>query len=88
MVCWMGHAPLRTGARLHLKHTSRWTRAIVRHVRHGLDVNSLGRVRDVAGLDLNDIGRGDLRVGAPLFFDEYRRNRATGASSSSTSRRA
>jgi bifunctional enzyme CysN/CysC len=42
-------------------------------------VNSLGRVRGVAGLDLNDIDLVDLRVAAPLVFDDYRRNRATGS---------
>lgn len=42
-------------------------------------MNTLGRIGDVAGLELNDIGRVDLRLGAPLFFDDYRRNRATGS---------
>ncbi len=79
MVCWMDESPLRAGARLHLKHTSRWTRAIVDRVEYRLDVNTLGRIGDVAGLELNDIGRVDLRLGAPLFFDDYRRNRATGS---------
>ena len=79
MVCWMDRSPLRAGTRLHVKHTSRWTRGIVDRIEYRLDVNSLGRVPGVAGLDLNDIGRVDLRVAAPLFFDEYRRNRATGS---------
>ena len=79
MVCWMDQAPLRTGARLHLKHTSRWTRALVQGVRYRLDVNTLEREGSVTALDLNDIGRVDLRVGAPLFFDAYRENRATGS---------
>jgi sulfate adenylyltransferase subunit 1 (EFTu-like GTPase family) len=79
VVCWMDESPLRAGARLHLKHTSRWTRAIVDRVEYRLDVNLLGRIGDVAGLNLNDIGRVDLRLGAPLFFGDYRRNRATGS---------
>jgi bifunctional enzyme CysN/CysC len=79
MVCWMDESPLRAGARLHLKHTSRWTRAIVDRVEYLLDVNTLGRIGGVTGLELNDIGRVDLRLGAPLFFDDYRRNRATGS---------
>ena len=77
MVCWMDESPLRAGARLHLKHTSRWTcesspgRVPARreHAR---------RIGDVAGLELNDIGRVDLRLGVPLFFDDYRRNGANG----------
>jgi bifunctional enzyme CysN/CysC len=30
-------------------------------------------------LGLNEIGRVILRTTAPLFYDEYRRNRATGS---------
>ena len=33
----------------------------------------------VPQLKLNDIGRVSLRVSAPLAYDEYRRNRATGS---------
>ncbi len=79
MVCWMAEAPLRSGARLALKHTSRWTRVVVRGLEYRLDVNSLHRDRVTGELSLNDIGRVDLRAQVPLFFDEYRVNRATGS---------
>ncbi len=79
MVCWMAETPLRPGARLALKHTSRWTRVVVRALEYRLDVNSLHRDRVTGELSLNDIGRVDLRAQVPLFFDEYRVNRATGS---------
>jgi len=45
----------------------------------GLDVNTLHRDEDADSLSLNEIGRVTLRTTAPLFFDDYRRNRATGS---------
>ncbi len=79
MVCWMAEQPLRQGAKLALKHTTRWARALVRDVQYRLDVNTLHRQRDVDELGLNDIGRLDLRTTVPLFYDDYRRNRSTGS---------
>jgi bifunctional enzyme CysN/CysC len=78
MVCWMSERPLRTGQKLAIKHTTRSARALVKQVRYALDVNTLHRREGVPGLELNEIGRLVLRTTAPLFADEYRRNRATG----------
>ena len=78
-ICWMAENPVRPGMRLELKHTTRWTKAIVDEIRYRIDVNSLQRVRGAEELALNDLGRVDLRLSAPLFFDDYRQNRATGS---------
>jgi bifunctional enzyme CysN/CysC len=78
MVCWMVDKPLRAGAKLALKHTTRSARAVVRELRYRLDVNTLHRDEDAGELGLNDIGRVRLRTTQPLFADEYRRNRTTG----------
>jgi bifunctional enzyme CysN/CysC len=79
MVCWMSEAPLRTGAKLWLKHTTRWARVLVKDLQYRLDVNTLHRDQEATELTLNEIGRIDLRTTVPLFFDEYRLNRATGS---------
>jgi sulfate adenylyltransferase large subunit len=78
MVCWMGQAPLRPGARLVVKHTTRVTRARVEALEHGVDVNTLEH-RSADSLALNEIGRVRLRVGSPLIVDPYARNRTTGS---------
>jgi bifunctional enzyme CysN/CysC len=78
MVCWMAHAPLRPGAKLAIKHTTRSARALVKHLRYRLDVNTLHRDGVTGQLGLNDIGRVRLRTTQPLFVDDYRRNRITG----------
>jgi bifunctional enzyme CysN/CysC len=79
MVCWMSERPLSPSARYRIKHTSRTALAKVDEVRYRIDVNSLHRDKEAAGLELNEIGRLRLRLSTPLFVDEYRRNRATGA---------
>ena len=78
MVCWMTDKPLRSGAKLAIKHTTRSARAVVRELRYRLDVNTLHRDEDATELALNDIGRIKMRTTQPLFADEYRRNRTTG----------
>jgi bifunctional enzyme CysN/CysC len=78
-VCWMSDQPLRAGARYVVKHTTRTTPATVADLRYRIDVNTLHREPDAAELGLNDIGRVTLRLNAPLAFDNYNRNRATGA---------
>ncbi len=80
MVCWMtADSDLRAGAKLAIKHTTRWGRTLVKDLQYRLDVNTLHRDERAHGLALNEIGRVRLRTTVPLFFDEYRRNRATGS---------
>ena len=80
MVCWLTPASeLRSGTKLAIKHTTRWGRALVKDLQYRLDVNTLHRDESSQALSLNEIGRVRLRTTVPLFFDEYRRNRATGS---------
>ncbi len=78
MVCWMTDQPLRAGAKLAIKHTTRTARAVVRDLHYKLDINTLHRETDAESLGLNDIGRIRMRTTAPLFCDDYHRNRTTG----------
>ena len=41
--------------------------AIVSNIRYKVDVNSLRKLEDVEGFDMNDIGRVSLRVSQPIF---------------------
>ncbi len=79
MICWMAERPLREGSTFAIKHTTRWARARVRSLQYRLDVNALHHDSRAGELELNDIGRVHLRTTAPLFYDEYRDNRATGS---------
>ena len=80
MICWMGESSqLASRAKYTLKHTTRTARAMVNDLHYRLDVNTLHRDHDASSLELNEIGRVSLRTTAPIFFDDYRRNRDTGS---------
>jgi bifunctional enzyme CysN/CysC len=80
MVCWLDEeTALTPGAKLGIKQTTRSARALVKDLRYRLDINTLHRDEAAPSLTLNEIGRVTLRTTVPLFFDEYRRNRATGS---------
>ena len=79
MICWMTDQPLSVRGRYALKHTTRNVRAVVTGIQYRLDVNSGHREQGIEALKLNDIGRVTLRTTSPIFYDEYRRNRATGS---------
>jgi bifunctional enzyme CysN/CysC len=78
MVCWMGQTPLRPGARLVIKHTTRTTRARIEELDYRVEVNTLTH-EPADELALNEIGRVRLRSGSPLMADPYSRNRNTGS---------
>ncbi len=80
MVCWMSETgSLQPRQKLAIKHTTRWARTMVTDFQYRLDVNTLHRDEAATSLALNEIGRVSLRTTAPLFYDEYRRNRKTGS---------
>jgi sulfate adenylyltransferase large subunit len=77
-LCWMSERPVQAGARLAVKHTTRWARAILDEVVSVLDVETLGH-HAADGLVLNDVARVRLRLAEPLLVDPYAENRTTGA---------
>ncbi|HKY24315.1 MAG TPA: GTP-binding protein [Gaiella sp.] len=78
IVCWMSERPVETGARIALKQTTRWSRAILDEVVSILDVESFEQV-PADTLRLNDLARVRLRLASPLLVDPYSVNRQTGA---------
>jgi len=79
-VCWMSErGQMSPGARYALKQTTHTVRAVVSAVDTLLDVNTLSEAPSPDALSLNEIGKVRLRTTEPLFFDPYKRNRATGS---------
>ncbi|MBX3207225.1 MAG: 50S ribosome-binding GTPase [Labilithrix sp.] len=74
---WMSERALDGDRTYLLKHTTRTVRASL-EVIHGTAPETLAPAR-AGTLSLNDIGRVRVSCRAPLFFDPYRTNRATGA---------
>jgi bifunctional enzyme CysN/CysC/sulfate adenylyltransferase subunit 1 len=79
MVCWMTNKPLQPRQKLAIKHTTRSARALVKDIQYRLDVNTLHRDQESAALELNEIGRVQIRTTTPLLCDSYAQNRTTGS---------
>ncbi|RVW05941.1 adenylyl-sulfate kinase [Rhodococcus spongiicola] len=80
MICWLAEqSSLSEDARYTVLHTTRATKARVVRLDYRLDVNTLHRDESAQSLNLNEIGRIQLRTQQPLLFDPYRRNRVTGS---------
>ena len=79
MVCWLGEKSLVQNGKYMVKHTTREVRAIVKAVHYKLDISTLKEKTEDKTVSLNEIARLTIRTTQPLFFDSYRRNRATGS---------
>ncbi len=77
-VCWMSERPLCAGERLLVKHGTATVQAVVSELLDRVDVDTLIAESAAQALELNDVGHVELRMSAPLAFDAYRDNRATG----------
>ncbi len=78
MLCWMSDAPMDPSVSYVLLHTTRTTRAHCAALRYRVDVNTLHR-ESAQVLALNEIGRVEIEMASPIFFDPYDRNRSTGS---------
>ena len=79
LLCWMSERPLDRQRRYLVKHTTRTAMVGGMDVRYRIDVETLHRDESAGALALNDLGRVQLELSAPLVFDSYRRNRTTGS---------
>lgn len=79
MVCWLNKEPLDPNGKYAIRHTTKDERCIIKDVKYKININTLHRVEGDKELGLNDIGRIQIRTTKPLFYDSYKRNRATGS---------
>jgi bifunctional enzyme CysN/CysC len=77
-LCWMDETASSMTTAYILKQTTRQVRAHLARIVHRIDVDTLHRAPGEA-LHLNDIGRVEVRTAAPIFFDPYKINHATGS---------
>lgn len=78
MLVWMNEERLDINKQYIIKHTVSGVRGVVSKLHYNIDPDNLHR-HQVAGLELNDIGRVSLELFKPLIFDSYSKNRATGS---------
>jgi hypothetical protein len=75
---WMGNQPLNLRRQYLIKHTTQIVKAQVRRIRYRADINTFEK-HPATELKLNEIGAVIIDTHAPLFVDQYGRNRATGS---------
>jgi sulfate adenylyltransferase subunit 1 (EFTu-like GTPase family) len=75
----MSERPLEPRTRLAVKHTTRWTRALVDELVSVVEIETLEERPAPEQLDLNDLALVRLRLAEPLAVDPYAVNRVTGA---------
>jgi sulfate adenylyltransferase subunit 1 len=80
MICWFSsEANLQERGRYTLRHTTNDVKCLVKELKYKMDINTLHKLKDDREVRLNDIARVSLQTSAPLHYDHYRRNRATGS---------
>jgi sulfate adenylyltransferase subunit 1 len=78
-LCWLSSKPLKSGARLLVKHGARTVQALVEEITTRFDEQSLSTVDDPDSLELNDIGRVIIRTSEEIPVDDYAESPRTGA---------
>ncbi|MEL6105884.1 MAG: sulfate adenylyltransferase subunit CysN [Planctomycetota bacterium] len=78
MLVWMDESAMVPGKTYLFKHTTQTVPGTIDTLNYKVDVNTLHR-SPAPELDLNEIGRVGITLSAPIHFDAYRRNRASGA---------
>ncbi|MBS2097101.1 sulfate adenylyltransferase subunit CysN [Carboxylicivirga linearis] len=78
MLVWMDEKNMDPNAQFFLKQTSNTVRARIDQIRYKTDVNTLEH-SEVDQLKLNEIGRTVITTAKPIFFDPYKKNKATGS---------
>lgn len=78
LICWMDETPSSMATGYIMKHTTKYTKAYINKIVYKIDVNTLHRAT-ADDFSLNDIGRVEISTSAPIFFDSYKINHATGS---------
>ena len=73
----MSISPLQNLKKVVVKHTANECIAIVKQLKYKIDINTLHRIENIDGLEMNDIGRISIRTSKTLFYDTYKKNRQT-----------
>jgi len=80
MLVWFSSdASLVERGRYTIRHTTNEAKCLLKEMKYKVDINTLHKIEDDREVRLNDIARVSLQTSAPIHFDRYRRNRATGS---------
>ena len=78
IICWMDEQAMTINTSYIMKHTTKYARVSITKIVYKIDVDTLHRQQADTFL-LNEIGRVEISTSAPIFFDSYKINHATGS---------
>ena len=78
MMVWMSETPMVPGKQYLFKHTTKMVPGVISTLQYQVDVNTMHR-QPTPTLELNQIGRVNISLTAPIAFDRYTRNKGTGS---------
>lgn len=78
MMVWMDEEPMNRGKQFYLKHNTNTTRATIDEICYQVDVNTMEQ-HPASVLKLNEIARVHVTTAKTIFYDAYKKNRATGS---------
>ncbi|MCB1141535.1 MAG: GTP-binding protein [Leptospiraceae bacterium] len=78
-VCWMDTKPLQKGGKYFLQHGTSLIKCIILDIVYKIDISTIGKIKDINSLELNDIARVIIKTSRPLVYDDYFENRSTGS---------
>jgi bifunctional enzyme CysN/CysC len=77
-IVWMVETPLTPGRQYYIKQATKTVTGSVAHILSRTDVNTLERLQ-ARQLKLNEIGRCEVALSAPIAFDPYKTCKGTGS---------
>ena len=78
MISWFSEAPMNPNAKYLLMHVTGTYKCRIAEILSVTDMNTLDE-RQGRPLEMNDIGKVQLKLAMPLFFDPYKENHTTGS---------
>ncbi|GIX42306.1 MAG: sulfate adenylyltransferase subunit 1 [Leptospiraceae bacterium] len=77
-ICWMSEEPLTPNTKLFLRHTTKEVKAIVKKIISKIDIQNYTE-QPADQLELNDIGKIQLKLSDEIFYDPYTMSKYTGS---------
>jgi len=78
LFCWLDTKALQVGGKYLLQHNSRTVRCVIKNIDYKLNINTLAKETGIETIQLNEIGKLEIKTASPLVFDSYKELRSNG----------
>lgn len=78
-ICWFNTKPLDLSKRYLLRQTTNETKCLIKSINYRTNIETYEKDVDNKLIKMNEIANISIETAKPIFFDSYRKNRATGS---------